>query len=504
MNAMLPPPPAPSDATLRFLAAPRRHLIGGSFVAGEGEELIYVENPARETELAVIAPASLAQLDQAVAAARASLETGWGRLHGRERAVILHRFADLVEANIERLAEIMTLDNGMGIASSRAVVKYLVVDLVRYYAGWATKISGEAFKPAVGSRTDLDFLVATLREPVGVVGAIVPWNAPAGMLSLKIAPSLAAGCTLVLKTAELAPLTGEVMAELMLEAGAPPGTLNILHGQGHTLGAAMAAHPGIDKITFTGSTAVGRSIVQAAQGNLKRVTLELGGKSPVVILPDADLDLAIPGASMACFLSTGQACMAGTRLFVHEDVRDRVVEGVARHAAGLTIGDGMRPETLLGPLISARQKTRVEGYVQAGLEDGATLAFGGEPMRGTGHFVGPAIFTGVTADMRIAREEIFGPVLSVFKFNDLDNLIGDINGLRYGLSGSVWTRDIQKGLKLAQKIDSGQVAINHHGAMSPETPFGGNKESGWGREFGREGLEPYLKTKAISMNLGVR
>jgi phenylacetaldehyde dehydrogenase len=498
MNA----PPDPSAATVAFLAAPRRHLIGDGFVEGEGEDLIHVENPARETELAVIAPASLAQLDRAVAAARRSLEQGWGRLHGRERAKVLFRFGDLVEADIERIAEIMTLDNGMGIASSRAVVRYLVVDLVRYYAGWATKIAGEAFKPAVGSRTELDFLVATLREPVGVVGAIVPWNAPAGMLALKIAPSLAAGCTLVLKTAELAPLTGELMAELMLEAGAPPGTLNILHGHGHTVGAAMAAHPGVDKITFTGSTAVGRSIVQAAQGNLKRVTLELGGKSPVVILPDADLDLAIPAASMACYLSTGQACMAGTRLFIHEDVHDRVVEGIAAHAAGLTIGDGMRPETILGPLISARQKVRVEGYIAAGLEEGATPALLSPALDGPGHFVGPVMFTGVTPQMRIAREEIFGPVLSVFRFRDEDAVLRDINGLRYGLSGSVWTRDLQKGLRLAQKIDSGQVAINHHGAMSPETPFGGNKESGWGREFGREGLEPYLKTKAISINIG--
>jgi len=504
VNQMILPTPSLSDATQRFLHAPRRHLIGGMFVSGESEDLILVENPARETELAVIAPASVAQLDQAVAAARASLETGWGRFHGRERAQVLFRFADRLEANIERLAEIMTLDNGMGISSSRAVVRYLAVDLIRYYAGWATKIAGDAFKPAVGSRTELDFLVTTLREPIGVVGAIVPWNAPVGMLALKIAPSLAAGCTLVLKTAELAPLAGEVMAELMLEAGAPPGTLNVLHGRGETIGAALAAHPGVDKITFTGSTAVGRSIVRAAQGNLKRVTLELGGKSPVVIFPDADMTVAIPAASMACYLSTGQACMAGSRLFVHEDVHDQVVEGVAAHAASLVIGDGMRPETVLGPLISARQKARVEGYVQAGLEDGATLAYGGAAMSGPGHFVGPALFTGVTPQMRIAREEIFGPVLSVFRFNDEAALVRDINGLRYGLSGSVWTRDIQKGLRLAQQIDSGQVAINHHGAMSPETPFGGNKESGWGREFGREGLEPYLKTKAISINLGAR
>jgi phenylacetaldehyde dehydrogenase len=346
--------------------------------------------------------------------------------------------------------------------------------------------------------------VATLREPVGVVGAIVPWNAPAGMLSLKIAPALAAGCTMVLKTAELAPLLGELYAKLLLEAGAPPGTLNVLHGYGDDIGAALAEHPGVDKISFTGSTAVGRSILRAAAGNLKKVTLELGGKSPVVIFPDADLEAAIPAASMACYLSSGQACMAGSRLFVHADVHDIVVAGIEAHVKTLKPGDGMCLDTMLGPLISARQKARVSAYLGYGVEDGASLRFGGDDMPGPGHFMRPAMFTGVTSDMRIAREEIFGPILSVISFRDEEPLLREINGLRYGLSGSVWTKDIQRALRLAQRIDSGQVAINYHAAMSPETPFGGNKESGWGREFGREGLDPYLKTKAISINIGTR
>ena len=494
----------PSEATRQFLARPRRHLIGDRWVEGGGARPIHVENPAREEEIAVIASASPADLDQAVAAARAALTGSWGRFHGRDRARVLFRFADLVDANTDLIAEVMTLDNGMPLSSSKMVVKYLVSDFIRYYAGWATKIAGEAFKPAVGSRDAIDFTVMTLREPVGVVAGIVPWNAPAGMLAVKIGPALAAGCTLVLKTAELAPLVGEIFAELMLEAGAPPGTLNLLHGYGDEVGAAMAEHPGIDKIAFTGSTAVGRGIVRASAGNLKRVTLELGGKSPFIVFPDADLEQTIPAASMACYLSTGQACMAGTRLFVHDDVHDEVAAGVAAHAASLAVGDGMRPDTVLGPLISANHKRRVEAYLDAGVEERATLVTGGEKVEGPGHFMRPALFTDVTQGMRIAREEIFGPILSVIRFHDEDAMIADVNALRYGLSGSVWTRDLSRALRVAQRVDSGQVAINTHGAMSPETPFGGNKESGWGREFGREGLDAYLKTKAISINLGAK
>jgi len=317
-----------------------------------------------------------------------------------------------------------------------------------------------------------------------------------------MAPALAAGCTMVLKTAELAPLTGEHFGRLWHEAGGPPGVFNLVHGHGEDIGAAMAGHPGIDKIAFTGSTEAGRKVVQAASGNLKRVTLELGGKSPVVVFPDADMDTVIPAAAMACYLSTGQQCMAGSRLFLHADIHDRVAEGIARYARTLPIGDGMAADTMLGPAISARQKVRIESYIGIAKAEGAVPLLESAPIDGPGHFIGPALFTGVRPGMRIEQEEVFGPVLSVLSFRDEDEVAAAVNGTSYGLSGSIWTQDIGRALRFAKRIDSGQVGINIHAAMSPETPFGGNRQSGWGRELGRGGLDAYLKTKAVSIALG--
>ncbi len=494
-------PPGPD--TTAFLYHPHRIYIDGEWLEGTGTE-ITVENPATEAPIATLRAASLDQLDTAVAAARAALRGAWGRANGRERAQTLARFADLLDANAQLIGEVMTLDNGSPLASSCMVVRFLAADVFRYYAGWATKISGESFSPSLGARPNLDILVATLREPVGVVGAIVPWNAPPGMIALKMAPALAAGCTMVLKTAELAPLVGELFARLWHEASGPPGSFNLVHGHGTDIGAAMAAHPGIDKIAFTGSTAVGRQIVHAASGNLKKVALELGGKSPVVVFPDADLEAVIPAASMACFLSTGQQCMAGSRLFVHASVHDQVAEGVAAHAAALKVGDGMRPDTLLGPAISARQRQRILDYIGIAKAEGATPLLHSAPIDGPGHFIGPTVLTDVRPGMRIEQEEVFGPVLSIVRFEDEDDMIAAANGTTYGLSGSVWTRDIQRGLRVAKRIDSGQVGINIHAAISPETPFGGNKQSGWGREYGRDGLDAFLKTKAVSINLGIK
>jgi len=495
--------PRPSKAAAAFLRGPHRLFIGGAWADATGSREIAVENPARGEVIATIRAASAADLDKAVLAARASFECGWGRLHGSERAAIMLRFAELLDRNAELFAEIVTLDSGSPLPVSRFVVNNLAAEMFRYNAGWATKIAGDAFEPSVGENTN-DFLVAAIREPIGVVGAIVPWNAPPGMIALKLAPCLAAGCTMVLKTAELAPLSGAFFAELLHQAGAPPGTFNMLHGFGEEIGAAMAAHPGIDKIAFTGSTAVGRSIVAAATGNLKKVALELGGKSPVVVFADADLDQAVPGVAWAWLVNSGQACMAGTRLFLHEDIHDEVVARLADYVRGLKIGDGMVPGVDLGPLISAKQKSRVQTYIDLGRAEGAQMVMGDDPVPERGNFVAPVIFTSCHARMRIVREEIFGPVLTVLRFSDEAALVRDIRDTVYGLSGSVWTRDIQRALRIARQIDSGQVGVNYHAAVSPETPFGGNRQSGWGREFGREGVEAYLKTKAISINIGPR
>ncbi len=497
----VPIPPDPSAAALSFLASPHRLLIGGEWVEGDGRE-IRVENPARGEIIATVRAASLNQLDQAVSAARIALCGAWGRASGRDRGAVLERFAGLLDSHADIIGEVMTLDNGSPLASSRMVVRHLAAELFRYYAGWASKIAGESFQPHLGARPQLDILVAEVREPIGVVGAIVPWNAPPGMIALKMAPALAAGCTIILKTAELAPLVGELFARLWIEAGGPAGAFNLIHGHGEDIGAAMAAHPRIDKIAFTGSTAVGRKIVAAATGNLKKVALELGGKSPVIVFPDADLEAIVPAVAMACYLSTGQQCMAGSRLFLHADIHDRVVEGIAKYAATLKVGDGLDPETLLGPMISARQKARVLDYLSIAEAEGATFALRSAAIDRPGHFLGPALLTGVTPGMRIEQEEVFGPVLSVIRFSDEDEVVDAANGTAYALSGSIWTQDVQRALRIAKRVDAGQMGVNIHAAMSAETPFGGNRQSGWGREFGREGLDGYLKTKAISVNLG--
>ncbi len=493
-----------SDTTQKFLAREHRLFIGGRWVTGQSDRIIAVENPAREEIVAQVGAASPADLDAAVMAARAALDGPWSRMPPAERARLLFRLADLMQAHGRELAELSTIENGMPIWMSQSKMEGFCPDLIRYYAGWTTKFTGETL-PAVSIRGEAeDWTVFTLKEPVGVVGAIIPWNAPGSMITLKTAPALAAGCTLVLKPAELTPLLATRFAELVEEAGFPAGVFNLVQGYGEDIGHAMAAHPGIDKIAFTGSTEVGKAIVRAASNDLKKVSLELGGKSPFIVCADADLDKAVPGAAAACFFLSGQNCMAGSRLFLEDSIADEFLAALAEVSRGYVVGDGMREGTLIGPVISARQRDRIRGFVSQAADEGATKLFEGQCPAGKGHFVAPTIFSDVTHDMRIARQEVFGPVLAVQRFSQDDEaeLLSRVNGTEYGLSGSVWTGDISRALRLAKKVDSGQVGINAHAAISPETPFGGNKQSGWGREFGRDGLEAYFKTKAISINLG--
>ena len=492
---------APSASAKEFLARDHRLLIGGQWVEASGGESIEVVDPATESPLARVAAAGKDDIDRAVAAARAAFRGEWARLTSYDRTRLIWRLADELESQLELATELEVLDNGM----PRMVAQYSIAkfgcEFLRYYAGWATKIHGETIPVSPAEARNGDSLTYTRREPIGVVGAIIPWNAPLVMATLKLGPALAAGCTIVLKPAEQTPLSALFLGELARKVGFPDGVINVVPGYGDPAGAALAAHPDVDKIAFTGSTEVGKKIIHAAAGNLKRVTLELGGKSPMVVFPDADLERVIPGAARGAFFLQGQNCMAGTRLFVHEDIFEQVVGGVGRVAQSFRLGPGLDPGSDLGPLISEEQRQRVMSYVESGRQSGATLVCGGEALDRKGFFVKPTLFSRTNMDMKIAREEIFGPVLCAQSFSDADlqAVADEANKTIYGLSASVWTRDISVAHRMVQLIDSGQVSVNCHAAVDPAIPFGGNKQSGWGREFGREGLEPYLKTKATTV-----
>ena len=500
MNAQ-PLPAAVSSATADYLRRDHQLLIGGKFVAARSGKRFAVYDPATGQQIATAAEGDSADIDDAVQVARIALEGPWAKFTAAERSKVIWRFADLIEQNAQQLVELEIIDNGLPMPLAQYVVHGFVTDFVRYYAGWPTKIHGATIPASPQGKRPGESFTFTLREPIGVVGAITPWNAPLPMAVLKIAPVLATGCTLVLKPAELTPLAALRLGELALEAGVPAGVINIVTGFGETAGAALANHPGIDKITFTGSTEVGRKIIRASAGNLKKVTLELGGKSPVVVFPDADLDQVIPGAARACFFLQGQNCMAGTRLFVHRKVHDQVVEGVAAMAKQFTLGPGLDPKSDFGPLISEQQRQRVLGFIEAGRREGAQVVTGGKAPSGSGYFVEPTVLTRTHDDMTPVREEIFGPVLCVQSFDDgeLEKVAKAANSTVYGLSGSVWTRDLGIAHRMVRLIDSGQVSVNCHAAIDPAIPFGGNRQSGWGREFGAEGLEAYLKTKAVTM-----
>jgi phenylacetaldehyde dehydrogenase len=482
-----------------FTQRPRELLIGGRWRAAHSGASFDVIDPANGRAFAKAAAGDTADIADAVAAARAAFEGPWGTSMPAYRARLLLKLADLIEANGDELALLETLDNGMPFRMARMVATFGAAESLRYHAGWATKIGGETINLSVPG----EWHAYTLREPVGVVGQIVPWNFPLAMAVAKIAAALTVGCTVVLKPAEQTPLSTLRLGELILEAGFPPGVVNIVTGYGETAGRALVAHPDVNKIAFTGSTLVGKEILWACAGNLKRVTLELGGKSPVVIFPDADLRLATEVAARGIFMNTGQVCAAGSRLFVHEKVFDQVIDGVVEKARALKIGAGTDAATDLGPVVSDEQRTRVNGYIRAGIDDGARVLTGGGQVAGPGYFVEPTVLADTTANMKVVREEIFGPVLCTMKFSDtdVDAIARLANDTEYGLAASIWTRDISVAHRLARRIKAGSVRINTAGSVDAAMPLGGFKQSGWGRENGREGTEIYTEVKSVTVGL---
>ena len=482
-----------------FLQGTKLLLIDGKHVAAQSGKTFEVVNPATEEVIATVAEGDAADIALAVSAARKSFESGvWRSLPASERARIMLRFADLVEENGDELSLLETMNNGMPRAFARNSV-HGGAKWLRWFGGSVTRIYGQTASSAVSAPGE--FHVYTRKEPIGVVGLITPWNGPIGTFFIKVAPALASGCSIVQKPSEITPLTALRLGELALEAGVPAGVLNVVPGFGAGAGAAMANHPGINKISFTGSTAVGKELVRASAGNLKRVTLELGGKSPCVVFDDADMDIAIPGAAMAIAANTGQVCFAGSRLFVQRKSFDKVVAGIGHVLQGLKVGNGLEEDTVLGPVVSAKQRDRVTSYIETGLSEGAEIVSGGQPIDGKGFFVSPTVFANVHASMKIVQEEIFGPVLVATPFDDLEEVPALANATNYGLGGGIYTTNINTAHKLAARIETGNVWINCYSMLDAAMPFGGYKESGWGRELSAEGLDAYLETKSVWVKL---
>jgi phenylacetaldehyde dehydrogenase len=491
--------PLLNEGARQFLASAHPMLIGEHWCNADSGELIDVFDPATGTLLAQVPAGGGSDVDRAVVAARRALEGPWGQMTGLERGKLITRFAQRLEELADELAQIEAIDCGKAVTHARYVDVPLTANTYHYMAGWASKISGDT----VGLSSPGNYHAFTLREPIGVVAQIVPWNFPLVLTAYKLAPILATGCTTIIKPAEQTPLSTLRLAQIALEVGFPAGVINVVTGYGATAGAALAAHPGVDKIAFTGSTEVGKQVARTALESVKRVTLELGGKSPMVVFADADLERAIPALAQAIFFHQGQVCTAGSRLLVHRSIHDRVLDGILQQASTLKMGHGLEPQTSLGPLISQRQLERVNDYIDQGRRAGADVISTRLETCESGYFVQPTLLVGTSPDMTVMREEIFGPVLCVTSFGDedLQEIARQANDTPFGLSASVWTRDLAIAHTMAKLIKAGSVWVNAHHGFDPALPFGGFKQSGFGREQGAEAIHTFTEVKAVCMTL---